>query len=177
MQLEPFRVYVQLAAAWMAWMGTTGAWLDDWAWGLVLVAVSLVIHAVGLALIGALLVKWFGGGTAAKRTSSSLFRFASVIAMVSLTLAILHGVEAGVWMAAYLALGASDTVHDAILISLQMVTTLGPTDAHLHSGWRLMGPLEGIAGMLAFGLSTAFLIAVFQRVSPFASAGADRLPR
>ena len=31
-----------------------------------------------------------------------------------------------------------------------------------------MGPLEAVSGMLLFGLSTAFLLIVLQRVWPFA---------
>ena len=160
----------------MALVGTIGDWFADWVWGLLLVTISLVIHAVGIALIGVLVARWLGGPATGGRMRLPFVRFSSVIAAASLTLAILHGFEAFVWASAYLALGASDTLHDAIFLSLQMTTTLGPTEGHLQPGWRLMGPLEAVAGMLAFGLSTAFLFAVFQRVSPFASAGVVRPP-
>ena len=48
-----------------------------------------------------------------------------------------------------------------------MVTTLGADVVLLEDRWKLMGPLEAISGMLLFGLSTAFLLAVMQRVWPF----------
>lgn len=150
-------------------VGTLGTWLADWVWGLLLVTITLVVHAVGIAVIGALLSRRFGGAAAAGQARWSLGRFAAGIAAVTLMLALLHGLEAAIWMAAYLALGAADTARDGLFISLQMITTQGPTEAHLDARWRLMGPLEGIAGMLAFGLSTAFLLAVFQRVSPFSA--------
>ncbi len=158
----------------MASVGTIGSWLGDWGWGLLLVTVTLVIHAMGITVLGALLVGWFGGSDGDKQAHVSLFRFPSAIAVVSLALAVLHGFEAGVWAATYLWLGATDTFRDGIVVSLQMATTLGPSSVDLRSGWRLMGPLEGVAGMLSFGLSTAFLIAVFQRVSPFGPPDADQ---
>ncbi len=154
-------------------MGTFGSWLGDWGWGLLLVTITLVIHAIGITLIGFQLAKWFGGPDGRKRWHVSLLRFPLAMAVTSLGLAILHGLEASVWAATYLWLGACDTFRDGIFVSLQMATTLGPTVVDLRPGWRLMGPLEGVAGMLAFGLSTAVLIAVFQRVSPFGSPDAD----
>ena len=155
-------------------MGTMGSWVSDWAWGLMLVTVSLVIHALGITLIGFLLVRWFGGSDHDRRSAFSRFRFPSVIAVVSLALAMLHGFEAGVWASTYIWLGAVDTYRDGMFVSLQFTTTLGTTFVDLRPGWRLMGPLEGIAGMLAFGLSTAFLFAVFQRASPFEATENDQ---
>ena len=155
-------------------MGTLGSWLGDWGWGLMLVTVSLVIHALGITMISIGLVRLFGAPDADRPRQVSLLRFPSAIAVVSLALATLHGFEAAVWAFTYLFLGAADTFHDGIVISLQMATTIGPTDVDLRPGWRLMGPLEGVAGMLAFGLSTACLIAVFQRASPFAREDSER---
>ena len=41
-------------------VGTTGAWLGDWIWVLTLVTASLVMHALGLGLIGTVSAKCFG---------------------------------------------------------------------------------------------------------------------
>jgi hypothetical protein len=39
-----------------------------------------------------------------------------------------------------------------------------------------MGPLEAVSGMMLFGLSTAFLLAIMQRIWPFPQTmRADRL--
>jgi hypothetical protein len=35
--------------------------------------------------------------------------------------------------------------------------------------WQLMGPLEALNGMLLFGLTTAFMFAVIQKVWPLGS--------
>ena len=43
-------------------------------------------------------------------------------------------------------------------------TTLGYGDIVMSPAWRLLGPLEAVAGMLMFGVSTALLFAVTQRL-------------
>jgi len=149
--------------------GTTGAWLGDWVWGLLLVAVSLAAHASGLGLIGAFLAKCFGRlFQSSERGRKLLFVFPIVIGATSLLLAVLHGLEASLWAIAYVWLGASPDFTRAVYYSLQMITTLGADVVSIEARWRLMGPLEAISGMLLFGLSTAFLLAVLQRVWPFA---------
>jgi hypothetical protein len=50
-----------------------------------------------------------------------------------------------------------------VFFSLQMITTLGADVVFVDTRWKLMGPLEAMSGMLLFGLSTAFLLAVLQR--------------
>jgi Ion channel len=85
-----------------------------------------------------------------------------------LLLAILHGLEASLWAAAYVWLGASPDFTHAVFFSLQMITTLGADVVFIDTRWKLMGPLEAMSGMLLFGLSTAFLLAVLQRAWPFA---------
>jgi hypothetical protein len=39
-------------------------------------------------------------------------------------------------------------------------TTLGYGDIVMSRAWRLLGPLEAVAGMLMFGVSTAVLFGV-----------------
>jgi hypothetical protein len=55
---------------------------------------------------------------------------------------------------------------NAVFFSLQMITTLGADIVSIEVRWKLMGPLEAMSGMLLFGLSTAFLLAVLQRTWP-----------
>ena len=43
-------------------------------------------------------------------------------------------------------------------------TSLGYGDVVMSSSWRLLGPLETADGMLMFGVSTAMLFAVIQRL-------------
>jgi hypothetical protein len=43
-------------------------------------------------------------------------------------------------------------------------TTLGYGDVVMTASWKFLGPLEAVNGMLLFGVSTALVFAVIQRV-------------
>ena len=76
----------------------------------------------------------------------------------------LHGIEAATWATAYRLLGALPDNKSAMLYSLSAMTTYGHAGLFLEARWQLMGPLEALNGLLLFGLTTAFLFAVIQKV-------------
>jgi hypothetical protein len=158
----------------------TVSWSDDWMWGILLIALSMVTHAIGLTLISMSLVRSFGSIIdASRRAHRRLILFSVVVGVTSVLLALLHGLEASYWAAMYVWLGAASDYRRAIYFSLQMITTVGADAVQLGDRWKLMGPLEAISGMLLFGLSTAFLFAIMQRVWPFplAMSGATHRDR
>src|SRR5262245_47973025 len=85
-----------------------------------------------------------------------------LIAVVGLLLAALHGIEAALWAAAYWWLGALSSATDAILYSVDSMSTRGASGLVLEPHWRMMGALEAMDGMLLFGISTAFIFTVMQ---------------
>ncbi|MFZ0841671.1 MAG: hypothetical protein WAM77_29790 [Xanthobacteraceae bacterium] len=85
---------------------------------------------------------------------------AMIIGAIGLSLAVLHGVEAALWAAAYLWLGALDTLVQALLYSVDSMTTRGASGLVLHQHWQFMGAMEAVAGMLMFGISTAYVFQV-----------------
>jgi len=85
-----------------------------------------------------------------------------VIAVIGLLLALLHGIECGIWAVAYLWLGALDSPMDALLFSLDSMSTRGASGLTLPRHWQMMGALEAVDGMLLFGVSTAYIFAVMQ---------------
>ena len=85
-----------------------------------------------------------------------------VIAVIGLLLAVLHGIECGIWAAAYLWLGAIDSPMDALFFSLDSMSTRDASGLTLQRPWQLMGALEAVDGMLLFGVSTAYLFSVMQ---------------
>ena len=89
-----------------------------------------------------------------------------MVGVVGLLLAVLHGIEAAIWAAAYIWLGALDSPKDAILYSVDSMTTRGASGLMLQHHWRMMGALEAAAGMLLFGISTAYIFAVMQAYWP-----------
>ena len=138
-------------------------WIGDWAWSLPLIVLTVVIHTCGLALIGGKFVDVFGESLDNHRF---LPKFATVIGGTALLATLLHGIEAAIWGVAYRFLGALPDSRSAMLYSLSAMTTYGHENLFLQDHWKLMGALEALNGMLLFGLSTAFLFAMIQRVWP-----------
>ena len=85
---------------------------------------------------------------------------AMIIGAIGLSLAVLHGVEAALSAATYLWLGALDTLVQALLYSVNSMTTRGASGLVLHQHWQFMGAMEAVAGMLMFGISTAYVFQV-----------------
>ena len=56
-----------------------------------------------------------------------------------------------------------------MLYSISAMTSYGHAACILKDRWQLMGALEALNGMLLFGLTTAFLFAMIQRVWPIGS--------
>jgi len=77
--------------------------------------------------------------------------------------------EAAIWAAAYVWLGALDSPKDAILYSVDTMTTRGASGLMLQQHWQMMGALEAAGGMLLFGISTAYIFAVMQLYWPMLS--------
>jgi hypothetical protein len=85
-----------------------------------------------------------------------------IVAVIGLLLAVTLIIECGIWAAAYLWLGALDSPLNALLFSIDSMSTRGASGLTLQPHWQLMGALEAVNGMLLFGLSTAWLFTVGQ---------------
>jgi hypothetical protein len=51
---------------------------------------------------------------------------------------------------------------DALLFSVDSMSTRGASRLTLQRTWQMMGALEAVDGMLLFGVSTAYLFSVMQ---------------
>jgi hypothetical protein len=138
-------------------------WSGNWAWGLPIIVLTVLVHGFGLVLIHEYVVDGLARRLRARRSTTI---FAAVLAATVLLLTTLHGIEAAVWAAAYLGLGALDDARGAMLFSLNAMTTYGHDNLDLESHWRLMGALEALNGMILFGLTTAFLFSALQDAWP-----------
>src|SRR5271168_1634203 len=90
-------------------------WSADWAWGLPLIAMSVVIHVLALGFITD------RADRILKRLSNRpgfgpMFAFVMSVAVTLATL--FHGLEAGLWGVAYRTLGAFSSGKSAMLYSL-----------------------------------------------------------
>lgn len=142
--------------------------MENWTWGLSLIALTIIIHATGIAFLAfavrRIRTRMQGEGTRWR----ALTILIAVIGAVGLLLAVLHGIEAGIWATAYWWLGALPLPQEAMLYSVDSITTRGASGLILERGWRMMGALEAADGMLLFGISTAFIFAVMQLFSEVA---------
>jgi len=137
------------------------AWAADWACGLTLIVLTVVVHVIGLGLIaqGAVLI---AGKTRVSRHPA--YEFVLVSGSATLCASILHGIEVAIWASFYRAFGALHDFKSAILYSLNALTSYGHDNLVLEARWQLMGAMEALNGWLLFGLTTAFLFGMMQRV-------------
>jgi hypothetical protein len=137
--------------------------LDNWAWGLSLIALTIAFHVTGVTLlvfaVRRFRIRLEGRNLPLPRVIASM-----VIAFTAmgLLLSVLHGIEAAFWAAAYLWLGVSNSPGAAIFFSVDAMTTLGTAGPMLHPHWQMMRALEAADGMLLFGISTAFIFTAMQ---------------
>jgi hypothetical protein len=143
-----------------------GTWFGDWVWSLPLIVLTVVTHVCGLAVIGENVVGRMSGTIEGRRFMP---KFALVMGGVSLQVTFLHGIEAAIWAGAFRLLDALPNLKSAMLYSLSALTSYGHANLYLKEKWQLMGALEALNGMLLFGLTTAFLFAMIQRVWPLGS--------
>lgn len=76
----------------------------------------------------------------------------------------LHGVEIWLFTFAYLAIGATAGLEDALYFSTISYSTVGYSDVHIAPDWRLLGAFESILGMVLIGWSTAFFFRMLGRI-------------
>jgi len=139
----------------------------NWAWGLALVALTMAIHATGVVLLA--LVNTSIRDRMLNRCLGQRYTLPIVIGLVAaagMLLAVLHGIEAAIWAAAYVWLGALDSPLDAILYSVDSMSTRGASGLMLQTHWRMMGAIETVDGMLLFGISTASIFALLRSYWP-----------
>jgi hypothetical protein len=75
-----------------------------------------------------------------------------------------HLVEIALWTALFLLCGEFQAFGTAYYFSAVNYTTLGYGDIIMSPSWKLLGPLEASDGCLMFGVSTAMIFAVIQRL-------------
>jgi hypothetical protein len=137
------------------------SWAADWAWSIPLIILTVIIHVLGITFVS----------ERALRVSRTMIErrppntaFVVITGAATLFVTCLHGLEAGIWALAYLYLGALPDAGTCMLYSLNAITSYGHASISLAGHWELMGALEALNGWLLFGLTTAFLFAVVQKV-------------
>jgi hypothetical protein len=134
---------------------TISPWGIDWAWGLPLIVFTVMFHVIGLNF----LKRRANGQIHSLRKHQSL-----AVAVLTLSLTVLHAIESFAWALVFLWLGAVPDRPSAILYSLNALTAFGHTDITLERKWQLMGSMESLNGWILFGLSTAYLFVLIDDI-------------
>ena len=119
---------------------------------------NIVIHA----LVMTALVPAVRTVDAKKTGHPTVLLIFVMVATVSVLMAA-HMLEVLVWALAYAIVDAVPTGADLVYFALVNYTTLGYGDVTPMAGWRLLGPMTAMNGVLLFGWSTAIIFEVLRR--------------
>lgn len=123
-----------------------------------LVALTVAVHCVGLAMLLRLLIKSRDASLINLWSATlMLIRVASWMIMLAL-------VEISIWAMFYWLKGCVSDAETAFYFSGVTYTSIGYGDVVLAAPWRLLGPVQGLIGILMSGLSVAVFFAVVTSV-------------
>lgn len=87
-----------------------------------------------------------------------------VFSAVVFVLLLSHTIQLYIWAFALWALGALPGHEEPIYFALVTYTTVGYGDVTLGPAFRIFAAMASVNGILAFGLTTAFLVALMPKV-------------
>jgi voltage-gated potassium channel Kch len=124
---------------------------------LALMALCVAIHAIGLS--------WALQRLRRRRREGLRFWTSTrLFVVVAVWMVLLHLAEISVWAEFYLWRHAMPDLPSALYFSAVTYTTTGYGDVVLAEGWRLLGAVEALTGILMCGWSTGFFFAIVNRL-------------
>jgi hypothetical protein len=125
---------------------------------LVLVGITVVVHAVGLAALLRFLMRSHA------QLPTRLWPIIWLLIRVTWSLIFIHVTAITVWALFYTWWGCMPDAGSAFYFSGVTYTTVGYGDLVLSGPWRMLGPFEGLTGILMCGLSAGIFFAVVSRI-------------
>lgn len=127
-----------------------------------------VASALGSIIIQGLVVRAIIGAVRRDmkrgRLAVRFFTDFAFIAAATILALVGHLAEIGIWALVFEFCGEFSDFATAFYHSAVNFTTLGYGDVVMSAQWKLLGPLEAADGMLMFGVTTALIFAVIQRL-------------
>jgi hypothetical protein len=134
--------------------------MDNWIWGLSLIALTLAIHATGVAFMVSALHRL------RLRLERRTLRFPHVFVIVITaitTLGLPYTRPRRRFGRRHIyGLTRLGRRKRRLLYSVDSMATRGASGVTLQPHWQMLGALEAADGMLLFGISTAFIFTVMQ---------------
>ncbi len=128
--------------------------------GLVAVICTIMIHALPLSAT----VDFMRRERKLGRAGTNFWIDMGIVVLAILCALAAHLMEIALWAVLYLICGEFADFGTAYYHSAVNYTSLGYGDLIMSPSWKLLGPLETANGMLLFGVSTAMIFAVIQRL-------------
>src|SRR5579863_5711299 len=124
-----------------------------------LITLTLWFQSAGIAA----LIAWVRRGLARDIREMSALRSAAPVVRLAMAVVVLHGLEILLW-AVFYRWRCLPSWDSAIYCSASSYSTLGCSDVSLPKGWRTLGPLESVIGVLMCGISASLLFAIVTRL-------------
>ena len=128
--------------------------------GAVLILCTIMIHALPLTAT----VNFIRHEKKLGRVGTGFWIDIGIVARAILYALAAHLTEIALWAVLYVVCGEFRDFGTAYYHSAVNYTSLGYGDLIMSPSWKLLGPLETANGMLLFGVSTAMIFAVIQRL-------------
>jgi Ion channel len=98
------------------------------------------------------------------RAGVLFWRDVGIVAAATVVALAAHLIAIATWALVFTLCGEFSELAPALYHSGMNYTTLGDSDKVMSQSWRLLASFEAANGMLMFGVSTAMLFAVIQRL-------------
>jgi len=122
--------------------------------------ITIGVHAVALGAT----IQFIRREYQFRRAGSGFWTDVAIMTGVTLLALIAHLVDITLWAVLFYACGEFTGLAPAFYHSAVNYTSLGYGDVVMSVSWKVLGPLEATDGLLMFGVSTAMLFAVIQRL-------------
>ena len=119
-----------------------------------MVIVTVFVHLIGLAILVRVL--------RARSWHPYLERLRPITLLLGASIGIfaIHTVEIWLFALLYIFLGAAGDFEQSLYFSTVTYATIGYGDLLMAKPWRILGAIEGAAGIIMLGWSTAFLVSL-----------------
>jgi hypothetical protein len=124
----------------------------------VLVAITVTVHALGLGFV---LSRW---AKLHPLAPTHFWPITWLLIRLVWWLILIHLVEISVWGMFYFWRECLPDAESAFYFAGVTYTTIGYGDLVLKEPWRMLGPVEGLTGILMCGLSAGIFFAVVSKI-------------
>lgn len=129
-------------------------------WGSVTLGLCFAVEIVLLVLCNL----WLEKISTRMRRSAVVLRAGTLIACALVAIVLAHTIQVWMWAGTWIVWNVMPDWNSAIYFSLVTYTTLGYGDIVLGPDLRIFAAFAAVTGLLAFGLSTAYLVAMMTRM-------------